>query len=1045
MSIQYVNIGTNPNDGTGDDLRSAFDKVNNNFQLLATIGGETNIGANIGGGSGQLYAGKTNETLNFRTLAAGSGITLTPDGNVIRISNSYVSPASFTKVFDDIGNYYEAQNPGASFRILGGGILSTQIVGNELTISGDFSIINDSLPKLGANLDLNNFDIIGTGDISHIGSILTDGLTVGRSSGPGNFPSVTLLNGSLTVKSTSTLAGVTATTVQASTSVTAPIFNATGNGFVGPLTGNSTGTHYGNVAIRGLGEPDTIVINSATEPATITGSHVGTFSGDLTGNIITGGLNLNGQSITGTGSITVSAPYSDTVVPLIANAEYYPGALNGLAIPGIGDLGGGTVLTMSQQNFGMSEALRLRAKSLNSSQIVPSGTGIAFESVNEINPSLPGYNSGSPPTQPEYQLHGFIGVLNYREKEQFSQTGFSIPNWEDYSTFVTRVRKYGTGVNNPYLLDVIIARGDGRITLGAGIDIIDSTIKPYRVLSNDGLSEVPSDNDLILYTENSSTYVNFYGAYEAGVGSGPAFGGYSFPRDIGTPGQVLAVRTPDGINPNNLLEWVTPSGGGGGGGSSTFLGLVDTPNTYSFGDAGKILVVKNDLSGVAFSNSITATLVGNVTGNVTGNSSTATALLNTRTINGKNFNGTQNVTLTTADISENTNLYFTDERARLAISIAPGSALTYDNVTGELSISDSTTNVPDTLVRRDSSGNVELGLVKVSTIEKNTADTAITVNSKIETSEVIESTNDVITTGTVSAGYITLTGLGDQTISSASKIILDAAISIDVNNKNIINLPVTGPVNNTDAASKKYVDDEVADVYSASLQNFPLTGDTGGSLTVLKNTTVIISGGTNINTSTTVNGVQVSLKSTISGVSVSGNLPISGTATANVVRAGNINITNNEIQQTVTGNNINIVPGSSGGSVIVTGGDFKLTNNSRLFITGSNIVEVAANSLEVEIPVTTPFTFVRTLNWVDDNAALAYAFMNDGVQGQTKTIIMLDRGNYGNALDTRPRYLVLRGKFNGSSRTINVASSDPNGSSTFVFLDGFWWRTSHVA
>jgi hypothetical protein len=71
--------------------------------------------------------------------------------------------------------------------------------------------------------------------------------------------------------------------------------------------------------------------------------------------------------------------------------------------------------------------------------------------------------------------------------------------------------------------------------------------------------------------------------------------------------------------------------------------------------------------------------------------------------------------------------------------------------------------------------------------------------------------------------------------------------------------------------------------------------------------------------------------------------------------------------------------------------------------------------------------------------------MNDGTQGQHKTIIMLDRGNYGNALDTRPRYLVLRGKFNGASRTINIAASDPNGSSTFIFLDGFWWRTANVA
>ena len=36
MTIQKVNIGSVVNDGTGDDLRTAFVKVNNNFDQLAT-------------------------------------------------------------------------------------------------------------------------------------------------------------------------------------------------------------------------------------------------------------------------------------------------------------------------------------------------------------------------------------------------------------------------------------------------------------------------------------------------------------------------------------------------------------------------------------------------------------------------------------------------------------------------------------------------------------------------------------------------------------------------------------------------------------------------------------------------------------------------------------------------------------------------------------------------------------------------------------------------------------------------------------------------
>ena len=42
MAIQTINIGQNVNDGTGDDLRTAFDKVNDNFTYLDGLGGETN-------------------------------------------------------------------------------------------------------------------------------------------------------------------------------------------------------------------------------------------------------------------------------------------------------------------------------------------------------------------------------------------------------------------------------------------------------------------------------------------------------------------------------------------------------------------------------------------------------------------------------------------------------------------------------------------------------------------------------------------------------------------------------------------------------------------------------------------------------------------------------------------------------------------------------------------------------------------------------------------------------------------------------------------
>ena len=654
---------------------------------------------------------------------------------------------------------------------------------------------------------------------------------------------------------------------------------------------------------------------------------------------------------------------------------------------------------------------------------------------------------------------------------------------------------------------------------------------------------VESTNDLILATNRTDTYINFYGDYADGFG--PAVGGYSYPKDIGLPGQVLSVHVPTGVGdtwPTNLLEWITP-GTGGGASATSFLNLADTPANYT-GSANKIVAVNSSGNGLTFVTAISATLTGNVTGNVTGNASTATALQNTRTINGFNFNGTQNVVIDTRQIEEYrqtatgatigvgapaeapvtsitisiedvnippgsggaqkfvlgmliigteltgdviitnvtsaggtttitascdsqivietadvaitgevVNKWFSVPRVRQNVSVINGTSLSYNSTTGEFDIEESVSNTASTLVKRDSNGETFLSTLNVTEISKNALETAITISSPVETSETIDSTANITTTATVSAGFIELTGTGDQTITSTAKVVLAPTTSIDVSSKPIINLPSADPVNDTDAASKKYVDDTAGAVQTASLQSLVIQGNTGGDSTLTKSDTLTIKGPVseggaytgNIVTQTTATGVEISLRSEISGISISGNLPVGGNLTATQVKGGNITVSGNSITQTVASNALNLVP-SSGGSVNVNGGSFKLLN-SRLHITGWDIAEFAANQLEGTISIVTATTFIRTFNWPEEGGGLAYAFLpSSGVEdGQIKTIIMKDRGNYGNALDTRPRYLVLRGVINGAERTINIAASDPNGSSTFIFLDGSWWRTANVA
>jgi hypothetical protein len=79
MPIQTINTGTYANDGTGEDLKSAFDKVNANFAFLNT---EINVGnaTNLGSGTA-LFAQKNSLNLEFKTL--------TSDDSTVAITRHY--------------------------------------------------------------------------------------------------------------------------------------------------------------------------------------------------------------------------------------------------------------------------------------------------------------------------------------------------------------------------------------------------------------------------------------------------------------------------------------------------------------------------------------------------------------------------------------------------------------------------------------------------------------------------------------------------------------------------------------------------------------------------------------------------------------------------------------------------------------------------------------------------------------------------------------------------------------------------------------------
>lgn len=141
MSIQTINIGNVVNDGLGDDLRTAFQKVNANFSSLDSELGVTAINLGIGAG---LFKDRIGGQLRFKSLISGNKIFINSDPQEsIIINNS--APDGFSKFITDSGEI-AARPPG---------------IGNQ----GIITIEGDKAP--GLNLGIKDI-VTSTDSLNHI-------------------------------------------------------------------------------------------------------------------------------------------------------------------------------------------------------------------------------------------------------------------------------------------------------------------------------------------------------------------------------------------------------------------------------------------------------------------------------------------------------------------------------------------------------------------------------------------------------------------------------------------------------------------------------------------------------------------------------------------------------------------------------------------------------------------------------------------------------------------------------------------------------------
>ena len=175
--LSLINIGNSANDGTGDDLREAFVKVNSNLNLInsevATL--DQTTASNAGDGV-EIFAGETSNNLSFKTLVAGTNVGITFDSTTITIANT--QPA-FTVQGDgatqtDISTYNNL------LKVESVGTVDTvTIEDNKVKIAT--ALVNDLSPSLGGNLQGNDYRVVADvqGDVyaSDDSSLIIDSQT----------------------------------------------------------------------------------------------------------------------------------------------------------------------------------------------------------------------------------------------------------------------------------------------------------------------------------------------------------------------------------------------------------------------------------------------------------------------------------------------------------------------------------------------------------------------------------------------------------------------------------------------------------------------------------------------------------------------------------------------------------------------------------------------------------------------------------------------------------------------------------------------------
>ena len=154
MTQEIINIGTQPNDGEGDPLRTAFAKINNNFTQLFSTGFFTSNAYSTGDTAEQVIFTTPVETFTQGIIQINSNDTSSTDTENIKLNVSVVNVGSdltwvghSTLFFGNVLTGYDMDIFESNVRILVNPLIDTTIfhfISAQITWTG--------VPVLGLDL-----------------------------------------------------------------------------------------------------------------------------------------------------------------------------------------------------------------------------------------------------------------------------------------------------------------------------------------------------------------------------------------------------------------------------------------------------------------------------------------------------------------------------------------------------------------------------------------------------------------------------------------------------------------------------------------------------------------------------------------------------------------------------------------------------------------------------------------------------------------------------------------------------------------------------